>query len=213
MTLLHLCLKSPSPRLRHHFLRSVLVAAPSWHAPSARVGGPVVEMSRFSTCGGETPRQRLKPPWEVLSGKPCTCGGVPLAPAPPQPGIAPSVRCSYGAHPNSQLEMCVKLGGVVIGCNPLSVGDAPIFARCFLNAEYHIKVVKSVKMKPPEVTLLQLLSIRVVQRSPRWDALSSCRSPRKSEWRCPQLARRHARLASSRLGLLLLSVGRTECHE
>jgi hypothetical protein len=201
-------------------------------------------MSRFSRCGGETPRQRLKPPWEVLSGKPCTCGGVPLVPAPPQPGIAPSVRCSYGAHPNSQLEMCVKLGGVVVGCNPLSVGDAPIcrypedrvphvqasgqdrrpapgplreaytiFARCFLNAEYHIKVVKSVKMKPPEVTLLQLLSIRVVQRSPRWDALSSCRSPRKSEWRCPQLARRHARLASSRLGLLLLSVGRTECHE
>jgi hypothetical protein len=84
--------------------------------------------------------------------------------------------------------VCVKFGEVAIWCITLSAGDAQVFVRNFLNVEYHMKVVKSVKMKPLEVALLELLSIHVVHGRPHRDALSSCRSPSKSEWCNPHLA-------------------------
>jgi hypothetical protein len=64
-------------------------------------------------------------------------------------------------------------------------------------------------MKPLELVLLELMLIHVVQGIPHRDALSSYRSPKKSEGHRPQLACQHAHLASSGLGLLLLYVGRT----
>jgi hypothetical protein len=67
------------------------------------------------------------------------------------------------------------------GRNPLSAGDATTSICSFLIVEFHMKVVKSVKKKPPEVALLELLLFHVVHGSSCRDALSSCRSPRKSE--------------------------------
>jgi hypothetical protein len=83
----------------------------------------------------------------------------------------------------------------------------------FLIVEFHMKVVKSVKMKPPEVALLEMLSFHTVHWSSHWDVLSSCQSPRKSEWSHPQLVRRRAPHASLRLGLSPLSIGRSKCCE
>jgi hypothetical protein len=99
------------------------------------------------------------------------------------------------------------------GRNPLAAGDAQASTRSFLIVEYHMKVAKSVKMKPPEVALLELLSFCTVLGSPHREVLSSCRLPRKSEWYHPQLARRRVRRASLLLGLSPLSVGRSKCHE
>jgi hypothetical protein len=64
-----------------------------------------------------------------------------------------------------------------------------------LYAEHHMKVVKSMRMKPPEVAILGLLSFGVVLRRLRWFMLQAaqrfggsspsskalCRSPRKME--------------------------------
>jgi hypothetical protein len=96
---------------------------------------------------------------------------------------------------------------------PLSAGDAQASTCSFLIVEFHMKVVKSVKMKPPEVALLELLSFHTVHGSPCRDALSSCRSPRKSEWCHPQLACQRACHASLRLGLSPLYVGRSKGRE
>jgi hypothetical protein len=56
---------------------------------------------------------------------------------------------------------------------PPQLGDAQVTACSFLNADYRMKVVKSIKMKPYEVVLLELLSIHIVHRSLWQDALSS----------------------------------------
>jgi hypothetical protein len=53
-------------------------------------------------------------------------------------------------------------GVVVVGCNPLSVGDPQVATRSFLYAMHRMKVVNYVKMKLPDVTLLGLLWIRAV---------------------------------------------------
>jgi hypothetical protein len=83
---------------------------------------------------------------------------------PPQLSVAPFGRCSYGVHPNSKIEVCVKISGLVVGHNSFSTGDAQVTIRAFLDVEFHMKVVKSLKMKPPRVALLDLLSICVVHR-------------------------------------------------
>jgi hypothetical protein len=132
---------------------------------------------------------------------------------PPQFSVAPSGRCSYGVHPNSQIEVCVKFSGVVVGCNSFSTCDAQVTVRGFLDAEFHMKVVKSVMMKPSEFALLELLSICVVHRRLQRNELSSCRSSRKSEWWHPQLVRQCAHHSSFYLGLLMMSDGRSKCHE
>jgi hypothetical protein len=94
-------------------------------------------------------------------------GGLPLLP--PKHGVALSGRCSSG--------------------------DAQVATRSSLNVEHHMQVVKSVKMKPPEVALLGMLSFRVVherlrqftlQAAKRFEGSSPsskslCRSPRKLE--------------------------------
>jgi hypothetical protein len=77
---------------------------------------------------------------------------------------APSGHCSYGVHPNSKIEVCVKISGVVIGYNSFVAGDAQVTVCGFLGTESHMKVVKYVKMKPLEVVPLEMLSICDVHR-------------------------------------------------
>jgi hypothetical protein len=137
-------------------------------------------------------------PWDALGENPCAT----LLPAPPLVGVP------YGVHPNSEIEVCVKISGVVIGHNSFTAGDAQVSIRDLLAVESRMMVVKSVKMKPPEVAPLEMLSIRDVHMRLRRVELSSCRSSRKSEWRHPQLVRQRARRSSSYLGFLLMSNGR-----
>jgi hypothetical protein len=150
------------------------------------------------------PRLQLKPPWDASCGNSCTFSLLP--PLPPQHGVAPSGRCFYGVHRNSQFEVHAKFSGVVIGCISFSTSNTQVATCSFLNVEYHMKVVKSVKMKPPEVALLELLLICTVHGRLWWNALpaakclrgivpnfkSPCRSPRKSEWCLPQLVRQRS---------------------
>jgi hypothetical protein len=168
----------------------------------------VVQLSFFSSCRREVvlspPQLWVKLPWDASCGNSCTYGGLP--PLPPQHGIAPSGHYFCGVHPNSQLEVHVKFSGVVIGCISFSAGDAQVTTCSFLNVKYHMKVVKYVKMKPPEVTLLELLLICAVHGRLQRNALpaakrlggivpnfkSPCRSPRKLEWCLPQLMHRRA---------------------
>jgi hypothetical protein len=121
----------------------------------------VVELS-FSSCGREAmlspPWQWRKPPWDALGENPY--GALPLVPH--QFRAAPSGRCSCGAHPNSPIEVCVKSSGLVVGCNSFSACDAQVTVCGFLDAELHMKVVKSLKMKPHEVTLMEFLLICIV---------------------------------------------------
>jgi hypothetical protein len=49
-----------------------------------------------------------------------------------------------------------------------------------------MKVIKSVKMKPPEVAPLEMSLIHGVHWRLRQLELSSCRLPRNSEWWHPQ---------------------------
>jgi hypothetical protein len=104
--------------------------------PRVRDGGQVVDLSVLSSGGWDAmlspPWQRCKPPWDALGEIPCGA----LLPVPP-PIIVPSFgRYSYGVRSNSKIEVCVKISGVVVGC---------------------MKVIKSIKMKPPEVTALEML--------------------------------------------------------
>jgi hypothetical protein len=139
--------------------------------PPVRDGRLVVDMSVFCICDQDVilspPWQRQKPPWDVLYEN--TCGALP--PVPPQLSVTPCGSCSYGVHPNSKIEVCVKISGVVVGHNSLFAGDAHVTVCGFLDAKFHMKVVKSVKMKPPEVALLELLSICAMHRSLRQDEL------------------------------------------
>jgi hypothetical protein len=50
-----------------------------------------------------------------------------------------------------------------------------------------MKVIKSVKMKPPEVAPLEMLSTCVVHRRMWWVELSSCRSSRSRSGVIPNL--------------------------
>jgi hypothetical protein len=63
------------------------------------------------------------------------------------------------------MSLRLKISGVVIG---------------------RFKVVKSVKMKSPEIAPLKMLLLHAAHR-PLRRVLSSCRSSRKSEWRRPLL--------------------------
>jgi hypothetical protein len=81
-----------------------------------------------------------------------------------------------------------------------------------------------VKMKPPEVALLALLSFRIVLQRLRWFVLqgaqcfqgsspnskSLCRWPRKTEGCLLQLMLRHAQHVVPRPGFFSLVVGRTK---
>jgi hypothetical protein len=96
----------------------------------------------------------------------------------------PLQSCSYRVRPNSNKEVCVKISGVIVGRNS-SAGDAHVSVRGFLDTEFLMKVVNSIKMKPSEVALRDLLSIRAVHRRLGRDELSSCKSSRKLEWHCP----------------------------
>jgi hypothetical protein len=53
---------------------------------------------------------------------------------------------------------------VVIGYNSFIAGDAQVTVCGFLGTESHMKVVKYVKMKPPEVVPMEMLSICAVHR-------------------------------------------------
>jgi hypothetical protein len=108
-----------------------------------------------------------------------------------------------------------------------SSGDAQVVARSSLYVVHHMKVVKSVKMKPHEVTLLVLMLFRVVfwrlrqfvlQVTKRFRGSSPnskflCMSPRKSEGFLLQLVHRRARRIVLRLRSFLLVVGHIKFHE
>jgi hypothetical protein len=112
-------------------------------------------------------------------------------------------------------------------CNSFSAGDAQVAMRSSLNVEYHMKVVKSIKMKPPHIALVEMLSIRAVHGRLQRIVLPAtkrlkgtapnfkfpCRSPRKLEWCLPQLVRRCARRSSLCLGLMLMVVSRSKFYE
>jgi hypothetical protein len=96
-----------------------------------------------------------------------------------------------------------------------------------LYAKHHTKVVKSVKMKPPEIAILRLPSIGVVLRRLRRFTLQAiqhfrgssasskalCRSPSKMEGCLLQLMLWHARRVIPWLGSFSLVVGRAKFHE
>jgi hypothetical protein len=71
---------------------------------------------------------------------------------------------------------------VVEGRNSCSTGDdAQVFVHGLLDTKCLMKVVNSIKMKPPEVALREVLSVSAVHRRLRRDELSSsCMSLRKS---------------------------------
>jgi hypothetical protein len=155
------------------------------------------------------PCHRQKPPWDVLGENPC--GALSLVP--PLLSVSPSGRCSYGVCPNSKIEVCVKISGVVVGRDSFFIGDVHVSVWGLLDTEFLMKVVNSIKMKPPEVALRELWSIRVLHRRLRWDEMSYCRSPRMLEWRHPHLLCRHAHRSSSCLCFLLMSVGCSRYRE
>jgi hypothetical protein len=125
----------------------------------------------------------------VVPCRPCLLNSAP----PP-----PSSRYSFGVHPNSKIKVCVKTSGVV---HNSSAGDAQVVVRGFLAAKSHMKVVKSVKRKPPKYW-----SLRRVE-------LPSCKLSRKPEWHRPQFVRQHAHCSSPCLGLLPMSDGCSRCRE
>jgi hypothetical protein len=156
----------------------------------------VAELSCFLGCSRELvlsppPQQFLKPPWDARCGSPCSCGRPP----------AHLGRCSGGIHPNSQLDVCFKPNGVVVGCASSFVGVAQVVPRRFLCDVHNMKVIKFVKMKPPAVACMELSWIHVMHESLWWDALLAakrlrgatfpnfkpCRSSRKPKWCLPQL--------------------------
>jgi hypothetical protein len=59
------------------------------------------------------------------------------------PPISVPHRCSYEVRSNNKIKVCVKISGVVLGC---------------------LKVVKSVKMKPPDVAPLKMFLLCAVHR-------------------------------------------------
>jgi hypothetical protein len=106
------------------------------------------------------PCQQWKPPWDALGEN--SYGAPP--PMPPLLNVSPFGRCSYGACHNSKIEVCAKISGVVIGRSPFSACDVGDSVRGFLDTEFFMKVVNSIKMKPPKVVLWVLWSIRAVRR-------------------------------------------------
>jgi hypothetical protein len=174
-------------------------------APSLQDGGQVIDLSILSSCGCD---EWHKPSWDAMGEE--TCGA--LLPEPPSFSIPTSSRCSSGVHPNSKIMVCVKINGVVVGRNS-SAGDSQVVVHGFLDAESHMKVVKFVNMKPPEVAPLEMSLIHVMHWRLWWLELSSCRLMRKSLWHRPQLVSQHAHHSSPYLGFLLMSVGRSRCHE
>jgi hypothetical protein len=139
----------------------------SSHAPLLGNGGQVVVLSNRSYDRAVV----LSPPrlWLKPSWDACCSFGAGIPLLPPQDSVALSGRES---------------GGV-----------AQVVARSSLYSKLCMKVVKSVKVKPPEAALLVLLSFHFVLRRLRRFALqaaqhirgstlsskSLCRSPRKSE--------------------------------
>jgi hypothetical protein len=71
-----------------------------------------------------------------------------------------------------------QLGVALSDC--CSSGDAQVDARSSLYADHHIKVMKSVKMKPPEAALLGLLSFHIVLQIFRRFALQASKRFRGS---------------------------------
>jgi hypothetical protein len=59
---------------------------------------------------------------------------------PPQLVVVPFSHCFGGLHPNSQLELCSKVGGVVVGCSLFSTGVRQVATGSFLRAVYHMKL-------------------------------------------------------------------------
>jgi hypothetical protein len=159
--------------------------APISLAHLVRDSGQVVNLSTFSRPGRDAmlalPCQRWKPPWDALGEN--SYGAPP--PVPPLLNVSPFDRCSYGACHNSKIEVCAKISGVIIGHSPFSTGDAGDSVRGFLDTEFFMKVVNSIKMKPSEVALRVLWSIRAVHRRLRRVGRSSCRLSRKLECRRP----------------------------
>jgi hypothetical protein len=127
-------------------------------------GGQVVDLNIFSSGDRDAmlspPWQRHKSPWDALGENAC---GTLLPRASPDQR-PPFGRCSYGVRSNSKIEVCVKISGVVVG---------------------RMKVVKSIKMKPPKIAPLEMLLLRHVLRTLRRVELSSCKSLRKSELHHP----------------------------
>jgi hypothetical protein len=160
----------------------------------------VVDLRAFSKPNRDVmlspPYQWRKPPWDALGEN-----------------VFPFDPCSYGVCHNSKIEVCDKMNGVVIGRNSFSAGDAADSIRGFLDTEFFMKVVNSIKMKPPDVALWVLWLIRVVRRRPRRVGRSFCRLSRKLECCRPQLLHQHARCSSSCLCSRLVYVGRSRCHE
>jgi hypothetical protein len=123
-----------------------------------------------------------------------------------------SSHCSSGVHPNFKIEVCVKISGVVIGRNSCA-GDTQVVVHGLLAAKSHMKVVKSIKMKPHEVAPMEMSLIRVMHWRLQWLELSYCMLLRKSELHRLQLMHQRAHRSSSCLGFLLMSVGRSRCRE
>jgi hypothetical protein len=71
-----------------------------------------------------------------------------------------------------------QLGVALSDC--CSSGDAQVDARSSLYADHHIKAMKFVKMKPPEVALLGLLSFHIVLQRFRRFALQASKRFRGS---------------------------------
>jgi hypothetical protein len=142
---------------------TLAAAAPSPSAPSISAAAAVVSMPL-------SPRLSDLPiPCHSLSlfvGHQSVPASLPLSSDPSLPSmIIGSGRSWVVRSPStsrSGLVVHFKSCGVVLGCDSFSVGDAHAATRSSLNVEHHMKVVKSVNMKPPEVTLLEILSICIV---------------------------------------------------
>jgi hypothetical protein len=175
-------------------------------------GGGSVAVPPLPRCG-------LKPPWVATGQIYCSCG-IP----PPRPPliVAPSGRCSCAIHPRPKV--CISCSGLVVVCSSLIVGKDQV-ASC--SSRPYMEVVKSVKIKPPEVVSLVLPWLRVQGGRRLRKALlaaqclrgifpnfkSRGRSSRKLEW-CPLLpVCRYAHRLPIRPGPLLSSIGRLKCHE
>jgi hypothetical protein len=73
--------------------------------------------------------------------------------------LLPTVVVPVMFIPCPSLEVCIRCSGLVAGCCLVSAGCDEAASCCSLRL--HLEVVKSVKIKPPEVISLVLPSIRV----------------------------------------------------
>jgi hypothetical protein len=210
----------PAPSLAQE---AIALAHDTWHDQESSI---VASVGHYPSTNGHSSHAPLLGNGEqvvVLSNPSCYRAVVLSLPRLP---LKPSwdACCSFGAD----ITLLPPQHSVALSDRD-SDGVAQVVTRNSLDAKHHMKVVKSIKMKPPKVTLLGLQSFHFVLQRLRWFALqaaqrfrgsspsskSLCRPPRKLEACLLQIVLRHAWPVVLRLGSFPFSmvVGHAHFHK